>query len=312
MNIYHHLKGLRYFFVTAELLSIKKASEVLSVTQAAISQQVRLLEEALGVALFIRHHRALELTAEGAQLLPHLKIAFDAIEQGTESILGDSDPHRMTVSVSPSFASRWLIPRLGRFYEAYPDIAVNLNMTDKLESFNHKGSDLGIRFGRGEYSGLESRFLMKEFIYPACHLSYFDAQQIKCIEDLQGLRLLSDTAVMLGWDYWLQKIKKHIVAQGSSNPNLVVEQLAPRVNFDGSHYVIDSVLSGQGVAMVRHSLAAEIVAAGNLKQLFNYAAPLEQEFFICAPRHYFRRQKVLRFVEWLAHEAKQFTHQYPV
>ena len=102
------------------------------------------------------------------------------------------------------------------------------------------------------------------------------------------------------------------MSQGSTNPNLVVEQLAPRVNFDGSHYVIDSVLSGQGVAMVRHSLAAEIVAAGNLKQLFNYAAPLEQEFFICAPRHYFRRQKVLHFIEWLAHEAKQFTHQYPV
>ena len=312
MNIYHHLKGLRYFFVTAELLSIKQASEVLSVTQAAVSQQVRLLEEALGLALFIRHHRALELTAEGAQLLPHLKIAFDAIEQGTESLLGDVDPDRITVSVSPSFASRWLIPRLGRFYEAHPDIAVNLSMTDKLESFSHNGSDIGIRFGRGEYAGLESRFLMKEFIYPACHLSYFDAQQIKCIEDLQGLKLLSDTAVELSWDYWLQKIKLHLVAQGSESPKLAVEELAQRVKFDGSHYVIDAVLSGQGVAMVKHTLAAEIVAAGNLKQLFDYAAPLEQEFFICGPRHYFRRQKVIYFIEWLAHEAKQFSQQYPV
>jgi DNA-binding transcriptional LysR family regulator len=311
LNIYHHLKGLRYFFVTAELLSIKQAAEVLSVTQAAISQQVRLLEETLGVALFIRHHRALELTAEGSQLLPHLKIAFDAIEQGTESLLGDSDPHRITVSVSPSFASRWLIPRLGRFYEAYPDIAVNLNMTDQLECFSHKGGDLAIRFSRHRSEGLESRFLMKEFIYPVCHYSYFVAQKIKCIEDLQKLRLFSDTAVELSWDFWLQKIKKHIVAQGSTSPKLVVEQLAQRVNFDGSHYVIDSVLSGQGVAMVRHSLAAEIVAAGNLKQLFNYAAPLEQEFFVCAPRHYFKRQKVLSFIQWLTHEAKQFNQQYP-
>jgi LysR family glycine cleavage system transcriptional activator len=312
LNIYHHLKGLRYFFVTAELLSIKHASEVLSVTQAAISQQVRLLEEALGVALFIRHHRTLELTTEGAQLLPHLKIAFDAIDQGTESLLGDSDPDRITVSVSPSFASRWLIPRLGRFYEAHPEITINLSMTDKLESFSHKGSDLGIRFGRGIYAGLESRFLMKEFIYPVCHLSYFDAQQIKCIEDLQGLRLLSDPAVMLGWDYWLKKIKKHFVTQGSACPTFELEQLTQPVYFDGSHYVIDSVLSGQGVAMVRHSLAAEIVATGNLKQLFNYAAPLEQEFFVCAPRHYFRRPKVISFIKWLAREAKHFTQQYPL
>ncbi len=307
MKIYNHLKGLRYFFVTAELMSIKQASEVLFVTQAAISQQLRLLEDALGVALFARHHRALELTAEGAQLLPHLKIAFDAIEQGTESLLGDSEPDRITVSVPPSFASRWLIPRLGRFYEAYPDITVNLNMTDKLESFARKSSDVAIRFSSNRSEGLESKFLMKEFIYPVSHSNYILIQKIKRLEDLRKLRLLSDTAVELSWDYWLKKIKRFRVAHGFASPTLTVDQLPEQVKFDGSHYVLDSVLSGQGVAMVRHTLAAEIVAAGNLQKLFDYAAPLEQEFFICAPRHYFRRPKVICFLEWMTKESKNFT-----
>ncbi len=298
--------------MTAEFLSIKHASEELSVTQAAISQQIRLLEEALGVALFIRHHRSLELSTHGAQLLPSLKAAFSSIEQGVESLLGDADPHKITVSVSPSFASRWLIPKLGRFYEAYPNIEVNLNMSDKLETFSGKSSDIAIRFGQGEYEGLESHFLMAEFIYPVCHSSYAATRKIDCLEDLQSIRLFGDIAHNLSWSHWLDAIKAHYSQQ---NQNITVpasEDLAEQVGFDGSHYVIDSALTGQGVAMVRHSLAAEMVAQGSLKKLLAFAAPLKEKCFACAPPHYFRRAKVKCFMQWLGKEAQEFSNQYPV
>jgi len=147
---HHHLKALHYFLVSARHLSIKRAAEELFVTQAAISQQIRSLEEALGVVLFHRQHRALTLTKEGLQLLPHLEIAFEAIEKGVEELTLDSDPHSLTLSVFPSFASRWLIPRLVRFYEANPSITINLSMTDKYEAFGAQGIDLAIRFGSGE------------------------------------------------------------------------------------------------------------------------------------------------------------------
>jgi len=312
VKYHHYLKSLHYFLVTAEFLSIKQAALELSVTQAAISQQIRLLEEALGVTLFIRHHRALELSVEGLQLLPSLKVAFSSIEEGVESLLGDADPNKVTVSVSPSFASRWLIPKLGRFYEAHPNIEVNLNMSDKLETFSGKGSDLAIRFGRGKYEGLESHFLMEEFIYPVCHPSYIAVGQIDHLEDLKSARLFGDIAHNLSWAYWLQAIRTHYCQQSQNIPVPRAEDLAEQVGFDGSHYVIDSVLTGQGVAMVRHSLAAEMVAQGSLRKLLGFAAPLNEKCFICAPAHYFRRSKVKCFMQWLAQEAKEFSSQYPV
>ncbi len=297
--------------MTAELLSIKQAALELSVTQAAISQQIRLLEDALGVTLFIRHHRALELSVEGAQLLPSLKVAFSSLEEGVELLLGDAEPNKVTVSVSPSFASRWLIPKLGRFYEAYPDIEVNLNMSDKLETFSGKGSDLAIRFGRGEYEGLESHFLMEEFIYPVCHSSYAEARQIDYLEDLKSVRLFGDIAHNLSWAHWLGAIKAHYHQQNRNISVPAEVDLAEQVGFDGSHYVIDSVLTGQGVAMVRHSLAAEMVAQGSLKKLLGFAAPLNEKCFVCAPSHYFRRSKVKYFMQWLTKEAREFSSQYP-
>lgn len=304
MKYHHHLKSLHYFSVTAQHLSIKDAAESLSITQAAISQQIRSLEEALGVDLFQRHHRALSLTPEGEKLLPHLTTAFDAIDRGTREIVTDNAPNTITLSVFASFASRWLIPRLGHFYQQNPDINIKLSMSDKYETFKD-GIDLAIRFSNGEPEDIKSLFLMKDYIYPACHPMYLQEHNIRTIQDLKIQRLLEDTKTSLSWDYWLAK-KSAAKQLGTPSNSL------NRVKYDGSHYVIDSALSAQGVAMARHSLVADAIHQNQLVKLFDGAVELDSQYYLCAPQHYFQYPKIKRFTQWLTEEISTFCTQNPV
>lgn len=297
-----HFKGLYYFYMAARLQSLKAAAQALSVTQAAVSQQIRLLEEQLEVTLFHRQHRKVVLTQEGERLLPWLTRGFEAIEEGVNEVFDDDDPTTITLSVLPSMASRWLIPRLPRFYQEHPGLSVNLTMTEALETFTSGSVDVVIRFGGGHYEGLETVPLMPDYIYPVCHPSYRQQQNIQEIEDLKRVRLLDDSdgiADDLGgivvWKRWLEDV------------GLDANAFGPIQSYNGSHYVIDAVLSGNGVAMVRHSLAAELVWQGHLVRLFDHITPLSYGYYLCAPPRHFRRPKVKQFKAWLDKEVAQFT-----
>lgn len=292
-------KGLYYFYVAAQQLSLKKAADHLSVSQAAVSQQIKTLEDTLNVTLFRRHHRAISLTPEAERLLPHLASAFDAIRQGVNDIVDDPDPQRITLSVLPSFASRWLIPRLSQFYQAHPDLSVNLSMTDQIDDFSSSVTDAAIRFGEGLYEGLTADALMGDYLYPVCHPSYQEQYGISRIDDLAKVRLLEDATGGLVWERWLE-------AQSYCD-TLLDQSLANRENYDGSHYVIDSALSAHGVALVRHSLAAELVQRGHLVALFDQALMLGPQYHFCAPPHHYRRPKVAAFRTWLIEQASDFT-----
>ena len=300
VKYYNHLKAIHYFSVAAEHLSIKQASESLFVTQAAISQQIRSLESALGVTLFHRQHRALSLTREGTQLLPHLKLAFEAMDKGIDHVTQDKNPNVIRLAVFPSFASRWLIPRLASFYKQNPTITINLSMSDKYESFGD-GIDLGIRFIDHQDESLKNIFLMKEYIYPACHPLYAKEHNIQNLKDLKKQRLLEDVESILGWDYWLEK--KKVKAK---------DQNANRVRYDGSHYVTDAALSAQGVAMVRHSLVAEAISQQQLLRLFDEVVELDQKYFLCAPAHYYEYPKIKIFSDWLIQEINDFQQKHAI
>lgn len=279
-------------------MSVKQAASTLFVTQATVSQQIRLLEEALGLRLFERHHRSLSLTAAGEQLLPYAKVAFESLDRGVAKLLKDDDPNSIAITVLPSFASKWLIPRLGDFYKRYPHIALKLVMTEALESFSGSSLDLAIRFGNGNYKGLMGKHFLAEYVYPVCHPNYLQTVEINDINDLRDQQVLDDVEDNLAWDNWLQQNK------------LDKTLFAGRIRFDGSHYVIDAALAAQGVAMVRHSLAAEFIAQGNLVRLFGAPVALDQAFYLCAPAYHFQRQKVKYFVDWIQLQAAEFKQQY--
>jgi len=297
MKFHNHLKSLFYFSVAAKHLSLKAAAEELFVSQAAVSQQIRLLEEFLGAKLFRRKHRAIELTAEGERLIPYLRSAFSDINTGISELNKDQDPNTLILSVFPSFASRWLIPRLGKFYKKHPRININLSMSDKYESFDD--IDLAIRFTANPSDDLKSIFLMKDYIYPASHPDFIKSQNIRVVDDLKHQRLLEDTNTHLSWDYWLKKtsFKQQLGEQSDINN---------RDRYDGSHYVIDSVLSAQGIAMVRHSLVADAIEQKQLVRLFNNPVELHAQFYLCAPERYFNYPKVQTFTNWIHEEVDQF------
>ncbi|HET8905261.1 MAG TPA: LysR family transcriptional regulator, partial [Saccharospirillum sp.] len=146
------LNTLRCFALAAQYLSFKLAAEDLFVTQAAVSHQIRTLEEHLGVKLFERLNREVRLTPEGHALLPYVQEAFNSLNTGVSRLRADPNPDRLKVSVIPSFASAWLAPRLGSFRQRQPEYRVVLNPTHHVDTFDGE-TDVALRFGSGRYPG---------------------------------------------------------------------------------------------------------------------------------------------------------------
>ncbi len=162
------LGALRAFEVAARHESFAKAAAELSVTPAAVSQQVRLLEADLGVSLFRRLPRGLALTPAGRSVLPELGQAFAHLARAVEGVRGGSLVGPLVVSVIPSFAGRWLVPRLGGFVAAYPEIEITVRSELRNVDFTREDVDLGIRYGKGIYPGLDTRLLLTEEVFPVC------------------------------------------------------------------------------------------------------------------------------------------------
>ncbi|HIP78843.1 MAG TPA: LysR family transcriptional regulator, partial [Kiloniellaceae bacterium] len=162
------LKALRAFEAAARHLSFTQAASELNVTQAAISHQVKLLEEHLGLQLFRRLNRRLVLTEAGQIYLPVLRDAFDRIAAGTSQLFKDDDSGPLTVSVLPSLAAKWLLPRMPRFRDRHPDIDVMISANNKLVDFADDSVEMAIRYGAGNYPGLQVDLLLSDEVFPVC------------------------------------------------------------------------------------------------------------------------------------------------
>ena len=162
------LNSLRAFEAAARHLSFTKAAEELHVTPAAISHQIKALEEQMGVPLFRRLTRALRLTQAGQAALPPMRDGFDKLADAVDLLRAHDESGAITVSLDPSFAAKWLVPRLDRFRAAHPDLDVRLDATDRLVDFQRDNVDLAIRYGGGHYPGLEAERLLSEEIFPVC------------------------------------------------------------------------------------------------------------------------------------------------
>ncbi len=302
MNIVNYLKALYYFEVVARHSSVTLAAEELCVTRAAVSQQVKLLESALKITLFHRHHQSLSLTVEGERLYPHIQKSFREMSAGVAELSNDDTKNTLRLSVLPSFASQWLIPKLNLFYQQHPDISINLELTDNLEVFTDHHIDLAIRFGNGKYENMQSQYVMKDSVYPVCHPDYL--KNGLSIKNLSEARFFEDVSSHNTWDFWGQTDTNQDVMKNISPKNLV--------QYDGSHYVVDSALRAQGIAMTRHSLVAESIAQGQLIRPFPDYTDSNLRYFVCAPKENFSLSKVDKFVTWLHHEANNFLEKYPL
>lgn len=285
------LNALRAFEAAARHLSFTKAADELNVTQAAISHQIKGLEEWLGATLFQRGVRSLTLNEAGAAYLPSVKLAFDGLADATDRLFRRDDGGALTVSTMPSLAAKWLVLRLGRFQERRPDIDVRLQTSSALVDFARQDVDVAIRFGTGHWPGLRAERLMGEKIFPVCSPALLRADRpLNVPDDLRHYPLLHDDYV-INWRMWLD-------AAGAQGVDVSRGPV-----FNDSALMLQAAVAGRGVALARNVLAADDMAAGRLVRLFDVAAPGDWAYFVVAPSHYFQRAKVRAFRDWLFEEA---------
>ena len=293
------LNALRAFDAAARHRSFKLAADELAVTPAAISQQIRSLEDYLGVELFRRSNRALILTeaAQAAQL--PVSEGFSKLEDAVGVMEQQKDNAVLRISVSPSFASKWLVPRLSRYYERRPDAIVKINATMALTDFQAEEIDLVIRFGTGQYPKLYVEELMKETVQPMCAPDLLDGQ--KKLEDPSDLihhTLIHDDSFMDDdsaptWSMWLK-------AAGVKVPEGL-----PALYFNTHMLAVEAAVAGRGVVLARSSIAEEDTKAGRLVPLFAAeAVPVSFAHYMVAPEENLNREPVADFMDWLRLEAR--------
>ncbi|QQS10534.1 MAG: transcriptional regulator GcvA [Rhodospirillales bacterium] len=282
------LNGLRAFEAAARHLSFTSAAEELAVTQAAVSHQIRGLESRLGLKLFVRRNREILLSEAGQSYLPGIRQAFDLLHDATEKLLKKDASRPLTVTTTASFATKWLVPRLGAFQQEHPDIDVRISTNTSLVDFSRDDIDLGIRYGHGHWAGLHAERLVAEDIFPVCSPALLKGPNaIRKPSDLKSRTLLHVQQFRDDWQVWL-------TAAG-------VKGVDPSrgLRFDLALAAIQAATDGLGVLIGHRPLVENDIKAGRLVAPFDVKLPSDSAYYVVAPAERLRRPKIKAFVGWL-------------
>ena len=284
------LNGLRAFEAAARHLSFTRAAAELAVTQTAISHQIRRLEEQLGIRLFVRRNRALELTREAQGYLPAVRAAFEDLRQATDRLRRGERDGLLTVSTTPSLAAKWLVSRVATFQDAHPGIEIRMSASTQLVDFRGDGEiDMAVRYGRGTWPGLRADWLMAEEFFPVCSPALLAGEKpLKQPSDLAQHTLLHAMVSREDWQLWLT---------AAGLPTALA--LKRGLSFDQSFMAIQAAIDGLGVALGRTPLVEADIRAGRLVVPFELVLPDEAGFYIVAPEETADAPKVALFRDWL-------------
>jgi LysR family transcriptional regulator, glycine cleavage system transcriptional activator len=285
------LNGLRAFEAAARHLSFTQAAEELFVTQAAISHQVKGLEEILGEPLFRRVNRGLILSEAGQTLFPAVRDGLDTMATAVRQLSDNSRQGMLTVSTLDSIASAWLVPRLGNFRERHPDLDVRLTMGDALVDFARDEVDLAIRYGRGDWPGCQIQFLMNEEIFPVASPQLIaDGPSIEHPRDLANYTLLHDTLPEDWGDWFRANDAGGVKPRGS-------------IQIEHSHIIVQAAMAGQGIALGRSVLVRDALATGRLVRLFDTAMRVDYAYYVVGAAATWDNPRIKAMRDWLADEA---------
>jgi LysR family transcriptional regulator, glycine cleavage system transcriptional activator len=288
------LNALRVFEAAARHLSFTRAADELAVTPAAVGQHIRALEDVLGVVLFHRGVRSLSLTPEAERALPSLRQGFEHFEESVQLMQAAQVSSVLTLSVPPSFAAKWLVPRLDRYTQTRPDMQVRVLAQERISDFAGENLDLAVRYGGGNYPELHTEILMPEDI--AVMASSEIAAKIKKPADLLKHVLIHDDgssgdADAPTWSNWFK-------AAGVEHPD-------PErgLRFNLSSLVIEAVAAGKGVALIKQTLAQDDLSSGRLSRVFNSSERAKFSYWLVAPEPQWRQKKVKDFISWIKSEV---------
>jgi LysR family glycine cleavage system transcriptional activator len=286
------LGTLRVFEAAARRLSFTAAADELAVTQAAVSHQIKALEDDLGVRLFHRAPRGLALTEEGAALFGPVHAAFDRVREGIGRVRALRRGGTLTVTASPSLAGAWLVPRLVRFHAAHPEIEVRVLASPRLVDLAAEGVDAGIRYGRGRWAGLVAEPLMREELFPVCApAAVTGPDALRHPADLARATLVHVIPYPDDWRRWLQ-------AAGVAGLD---PERGPKLETADLAYA--AAASGLGVAIGRGPLVAPLLARGALVRPFAIELPGDLAYYCIHPEGRGDLPKVRAFRDWVLAEA---------
>ena len=295
--------SLRFFAAAAHHLNFTMAGNELGVSQSAVSQQIGKLESGIGFQLFERQARGLILTEKGAKF-------WDAVREGLGQIdlcLRDIDDTRLTgnltVRTLPSFATRWLLPRIDELRDCTPGLNIVIDSNQSQPNFLSDGVDIAITYGKGDHPEWDQSFLFNDTIFPVCTPDFLQLHRITSPGELRGEHLLHDSVPQAmystSWDAWFASLGMSMPHSGTGPA------------FHTLDLVCKSALKGEGVAMGRHSLVATDIASGRLVKLFDHTL-LEDGFYLACPNSHLQRKVIQKFYEWTTEQAALFRAETPL
>src|ERR1700751_1875255 len=286
------LNNLKAFEAAARHESFTRAAEELCVTQGAVSQQVKALEEGLGIKLFNRERQRLIITEAGRDYLAVVRDALDRIAAGTDRLLQRQNAGVLTVSTSPDFAAKWLVHRLGHFAEAHSTIDLRDSATMHHVDFAREDVDMAVRHGDGNWPGLDAVELSAEQLFAVCSPKLLSGRRLGKPADILKFPLLHLDS-RADWRKWLQAV-------GISDANVKHGPVLNRASM-----VIDAAINGQGIALARTTLAAWDLLNGRLVRPFAESLRLSKVYWIVCPKATASLPKIVTFRDWLLAEASQ-------
>ncbi|MEL7301024.1 MAG: transcriptional regulator GcvA [Pseudomonadota bacterium] len=290
------LTALRAFEAAARHMSFAKAAEELSVTPAALSFQIKSLEEHLGEPVFRRLNRAVELTEAGRALAPGCSDGFAALQGAWRAVRRLSDQTNLTVTAGPAFTAKWLAPRLFDFAQAHPEIELRFSASLRMMDFNRDGVDVAIRFGLGPDEGLFSMPMASEWVTPVMLPEL--AQRYPTPESLRDAPLITDLSIDFldpnpDWAAWFR-------AAGVVAPD---EIHGPK--FSQADHAVDAALAGVGVVLGRRALCIKDIAEGRLVAPYKIALSTGARFRFLCPEGLENRPQIKAFRDWMLAEIEK-------
>jgi LysR family glycine cleavage system transcriptional activator len=290
------VNSLVVFEAAARHLNFTRTAEELSVTQAAVSRQIRLLEDHLGVALFQRLHRSLKLTQEGQRLQKAVSMGLEHIANTASDIRRARKQGDVTVSTSVTFASYWLMSRIAKFRAAHPEVELRLVASGPVADLTLAGIDVAVRYGRGRWPGVEVVHLLDNEIFPVCAPSYLDGRPApRAPRDLLGETLLHLIEYDRNWVTWEAWLRAFGVEQ---------EPVKRGLQFDNYLVLIQAAMDGQGIALGGGRLADDFVVRGLLQRPLEATLRSEQAFYLLRPADTAPGEAAALFWDWILAEAK--------
>lgn len=285
------LNSLRVFEVAARRLSFTRAAEELHVTNAAVSHQIKLLEDHLGIALFQRSNNVLKLTEAGEMYLPRIREGFKIFQQATDALLNDKN-ELLRIGVPPSFGSKWLVPRLYRFFNRYPDIRVEI--VSELDR-SVRDCDLSIDFRRTQFADFRLEPFISTEVFPVCSPQL--AQQLRQPADLLHAQLLHEVSAMNEPDYpsW---------ASWFATLGLPRQEQRQGPLFTLALMALQAAIDGQGVALAQSLLVEYDMAAGRLVKPLDVSTPLRLDYYLIYASDKPEQAAFQAFRQWLLSEAR--------